>query len=47
MAKNDEELKKQNQLYIRLHDRMVLSKWISLKHEEDKYNEIYFKLSPE
>jgi hypothetical protein len=28
-------------------DRMVLSKWISLEHGEDKYNEIYFKLSPE
>jgi hypothetical protein len=26
---------------------MVLSKWISFEHGEDKYNEIYFKLSPE
>jgi len=34
-------------LYIRVHDTMVLSKWINLEHGEDKYNEIYFQLSPE
>jgi hypothetical protein len=26
---------------------MVLSKWTNLEHEEDEYNEIYFKLSTE
>jgi len=26
---------------------MILNKWISLEHGEDKYNEIYFKLPPE
>jgi hypothetical protein len=45
-AKNDEELKKQK-LYFILNDRMVLSEWISFEHGEDKYNEIYFQLSPE
>jgi hypothetical protein len=45
MTKNDELKTKIN--YVRLHHRMVLSKWISFEHGEDKYNEIYFKLSPE
>jgi len=26
---------------------MILSNWISFENGEDKYNEIYFKLSPE
>ena len=30
-----------------INDRMVLSKWINLECGEDKYNEIYFNLSPE
>jgi hypothetical protein len=34
-------------IIVRLGDRMVLSKWISLERGEDKCNEIYFKLSPE
>jgi hypothetical protein len=46
-AKNDEELKIKMNCMFRLHDRMVLSKWISPEHGEDKYNEIYLKLSPE
>ena len=42
MTKNDDELKTKINCML-----MVLSKWISFEHGEDKYNEIYFKLSPE